>query len=373
MKKVLVLAVVLLGIYLVLPISMKRGIVHNFANVDDYKLFPYNTVKTGIPQPWSESATYNSVKPSASLLEKIEANRTIAFLVIQNDSLCFEQYWKGYSDSSYSGSFSMAKSLISLLVGVALGEGKIQSLDQPIAAFIPEFKRSGTDTITIRELLSMSGGFNWNESYWNIFGKTARSYYGDQLNELTGKLRSRDPAGVHFRYASCETQMLGWMLVNIYKKSLAELASEKIWKKIGAEYDAIWSTDKAGGVEKSFCCFNSNARDFARLGKLVLQQGRWDSLQIVPMNYIKEATSPAEWLKDDEGNQVDFYGYQFWITKRKGLTIPYFRGVLGQFVFVIPEKNAIIVRLGEYVSKEREHYTPPDVFTYLDAGLEVLD
>ena len=373
MKRIGIIIVIALAIYAVLPLYIKRGIIYNFANVTDYRIFENSTVSTGLPQSWNESAKYNGNEPSVGLMERIEANRTIAFLVVQDDSIVYEKYWKGYGRSSYSGSFSMAKSIVSLLIGVAMEEGKIGSLEEPISAYIPEFDRPGTDTITIKHILAMSGGFNWTESYWNIFGQTSNAYYGNNLKRLTGRLKSKFPPGEVFRYSSCETQILGWILENVYGKPVSALASEKIWQPIGAEFPAKWSLDKEDGTEKAFCCFNSNARDFARLGKLVLQGGKWDSLQLVPEEYVRQATSPAIWLRDTNGDPVDFYGYQFWIVHHKGMEIPYFRGILGQFIFIIPERNAVVVRLGEYVSKEREHYTPPDVFIYLDAALEVLN
>lgn len=373
MKKIL-LFLALAGVaFAVAPLYIQRGIVRNFSDVTDYQFMDNDTVKKGVGQPWKTALTFNKIAPKDSLLKVIEENKSIAFLVIQNDSIRYEQYWNGYSDKSLSGSFSMAKSIVSLLIGKALEEGKIADINDPISKYIVAFKKPGTDTITIKEVLAMSGGFNWTESYMNIFGKTADAYYGDHLKELIGGLKADRKPGEKFVYSSNETQILGWILENVYKKPLAKIASEKIWQVIGAEEDALWSKDAKDGVAKAFCCFNSNARDFARLGKLVLQKGRWDSTQVIPAAYIAEATAPASWLKDDEGNAVDFYGYQFWITRYKGLTIPYFRGVLGQFIFVIPEKNAVVVRLGEHVSRERVHYTPPDVFTYLEAALQVMD
>src|SRR5690606_16438885 len=118
------------------------------------------------------------------ILKKVEKKKTIAYLVIQNDSILFEQYWDGYSDSSLSGSFSMAKSVVSLLIGIALEEGKIGSLDDKIAQYIPEFDREKTDQISIKDVLTMSAGFKYVESYFNIFGKTAATYYGDNLNVI---------------------------------------------------------------------------------------------------------------------------------------------------------------------------------------------
>jgi CubicO group peptidase (beta-lactamase class C family) len=162
------------------------------------------------------------------------------------------------------------------------------------------------------------------------------------------------------------------VIENAYKRSIPDLFSEKIWSKIGAEEDAVWSLDKKNGVAKAFCCINSNARDFARLGKLVLQNGQWDSVQIVPAAYIKEATTSASWLKDENDKAVDFYGYQFWIINYKGMKIPYFRGVQGQMIYVIPDKNAVVVRLGEYVSQEKIDHHSIDTYTYLDAALELL-
>jgi CubicO group peptidase (beta-lactamase class C family) len=371
MKKIILLIAVLAGLYLAAPLHLKRAVSLNFSDVDDYRHFENAVVKNGQAQQWSEAL--NDVKPpSDSLLKAIADNKTIAFLVIQNDSIRYEQYWRGHDAQAISGSFSMAKSVISLLVGVALKEGKVKSIEDPIAAYVPEFKKAGTDTIRIRHLLAMSGGLNWKESYSNPFNETAIAYYGDHLKELMGGLQSARQPGVRFEYSSNETQMLAWMLENVYQQPIPELFSEKIWQHIGAEKEALWSLDKKAGTAKAFCCLNARARDFARLGKLVLQNGRWDSTQIIPEAYVKEATSPASWLKDDEGLPVDFYGYQFWIVNYKGLQIPYFRGVLGQFIFIIPQKNAVVVRLGEKVSRKRVHYTPPDVFTYLDAAMEVL-
>lgn len=372
MKRVLPVATGLFILFALSPLYIKRGIIRNFSNVDDYRFFDNDTVaRAPIGTPWP--LALSTVSPADSLLAEIESNKTIAFLVIQGDSIRYEQYWRGYEQDSYSGSFSMAKSVVSLLIGIALADGKISSIQDPISKYISAFQKQGTDSIRIRHLLAMSGGFNYTESYQNPLAKTAQMYYGDKLKALIDNLEAARPPGVTFQYSSNETQILGMILEEVYQQPLARLFSEKLWQPIGAEHPALWSTDKKGGVAKAFCCLNSNARDFARLGQLVLRKGRVDSLQLVPEEYIAEATAPASWLKDDEGNPVDFYGYQFWITSYKGVQIPYFRGVLGQFIFVIPEKDAVVVRLGEKVSRKRVHYTPPDVFTYLEAAWQVLD
>lgn len=372
MKKVLLVFVVLGILLAVSPLFIKRGIFRNFSDVTDYQFFDNYTVKKGTSTPWKLSDNYNQDSPTAPYVDSMIDNKTIAFLVIQNDSILYEQYWRGYSDSSLSGSFSMAKSVVSLLMGVALEEGKVKSIEDYVADYVPEFKREGTDTIKIKDILTMSGGFDWVESYMNIFGKTADIYYGDRIKKIVGNLNSDYAPGKEFYYSSAETQMIAWVIENAYGQSVPELFSEKIWSKIGTEHDALWSLDKKDGTTRAFCCINSNARDFARLGKLVLQNGMWDSTQIVPADYVKAATSPASWLKNREGETVDYYGYQFWIMNYKGLNIPYYRGVKGQFIYVIPEKNAIVVRLGEYVSQTKIHNHSINSYTYIDAALQLL-
>lgn|SRR5690554_1446070 len=373
LKKLLVVLIVIGIAIAASPLYLQRGIIRNFSDITDYQFFDNALVKKGVSQPWIESPIYNQYSPTQEYIDTIVKNKSIAFLVVQNNEILYENYWRGYDRDSYSGSFSMAKSVISLLMGIAIEEGKVNSLEDYISDYIPEFNRIGTDTIKIIDLLTMSGGFKWTESYSNIFGKTANIYYGDKVKQVVGKLQSAYSPGTVFYYSSAETQILGWVIENAYQQSIPEIFSEKIWSKIGAEHDALWSLDKENGVAKTFCCLNSNARDYARLGQLILQKGRWDSTQIVPKDYIKAATQPASWLIDKGEETVDYYGFQFWIMDYKGLRIPYFRGVKGQLIFVIPDKNAVVVRLGEYITKKRVNNHPPDNFTYIEAALQLLE
>jgi len=148
---------------------------------------------------------------------------------------------------------------------------------------------------------------------------------------------------------------------------VGEYAQEKLWQPMGMENDALWSLDKPKGTEKAYCCLNSNARDFARIGKLFLNQGNWNGTQIVDSSYVKASLTPASLLDPDENNRtVDFYGFQWWlIPVSNNVSIFYARGILGQYVIVIPEKQLIIVRLGnKRGAKEGEHYE--DLFTYIE-------
>ncbi len=372
LRKTLYVLIILGTGLAVAPVYIQRGIIRNFADVTDYKFFDNAVVKKGNPQPWKIKPAEQQISPDEKTLKEIEKRKSIAFLVIQNDSIQYEKYWKGYSENSLSGSFSMAKSVVSLLMGIAIAEGKVRSIEDKISDYIPEFDRDDTRDVKIKDVMTMSGGFKYVESYWNIFGKTSQTYYGDNLHEVIGNLKKEHNPGEIFYYSSAETQIIAWVVENAYGISIPELASEKIWSKIGAEHDALWSLDKENGTAKAFCCLNSNARDFARLGKLVLQNGIWDSNQVIPADYIKAATTAASWLKDENGHQVNYYGYQFWILDYKGMKIPYFWGILGQLIFIIPGKNAIVVRLGEDIAEKSIGEHSIDSYFYLDAAFEVL-
>jgi CubicO group peptidase (beta-lactamase class C family) len=153
---------------------------------------------------------------------------------------------------------------------------------------------------------------------------------------------------------------------------VSEYASLKLWQPLGAQQNALWSLDKENGHEKAYCCFNATALDFAKIGQLILNKGKWNGQQLISEAYLQQATQPADHLKSESGSAVDFYGYQFWIIQHKGMRIPYARGILGQYIFVIPQKNAVVVRLGKKRRTDRVGEHPSDVLLYLDAAFSVL-
>ncbi|MEA3496714.1 MAG: serine hydrolase [Bacteroidota bacterium] len=362
----------LIVIYLILPFHLKQGIKYFTPDIDDYKIFSNNTVKAGNYQAWKISENINKQKLDNKYLKEFEKLETKAFLVIQNKEIQYEKYWDSYNENSYSNSFSMAKTIVSLLIGIAIDEGKIKSVNQAVGDFIDNFNNGENAELTIKDLLTMSSALDWDERYASPFSKTTKLYYGKNIEEFVLKLDVVEEPGKEFKYYSCNTQILASILKKVTGKSLSTYASEKIWQVIGAKNDALWSTDKKGGTEKAYCCFNSNARDYARLGQLVLNNGKWNEKQVISKKYIKEASSPATYLKTKKGKEVNFYGYQFWIINHKGFEIPYFRGILGQYIFIIPHKNAVVVRLGEKRDKKSETAHPQDVFMYLDATMDIL-
>jgi CubicO group peptidase (beta-lactamase class C family) len=357
-----------------MPGYLLTAIRHGEPGIDDYKIFYNRTIEAGEYLPWEIADDYNHYQFPDTTRAIIEQYKPVAFLVIQDEKIKYEEYWDGYNEHSLSNSFSAGKSIISLLIGIALDEGKIKSLDQPVGDFLPAFQEGRNAELTIRDLLTMSSGLNWDEAYSSPFSMTTVAYYGSDLPGLINSLEVVETPGKEFDYLSGNTEVLAMIIQKATGMRMAEYASEKIWKHIGARYDALWCLDSEDGMEKAYCCFNSNVRDFARFGQLILNNGKWNNVQIVSEDYLKEATSPASYLIDKEDKKpVDFYGFQWWIIHYKGYTIPYMRGILGQYIFAIPEKNAVVVRLGRERSKEYIDHHTKDVNQYLDTAFEMLE
>lgn len=322
-----------------------KATYYHKAGIDDYSIFENREVRTETFVPVPDSRDYNKTKLKSDFRKVLEDFSTIAFLVLKNDSVLYEEYWDGYNADSYSGSFSVAKSIVSLLIGIAIDEGKIKSVDQKVCDFIPEYKQGLNAKLTIRHLLTMSAGFDMKESYVDPFSLTVKIYFGSGLVDIIKNLEVIEEPGVHFDYQSVNTLVLAYVLEQATGKNLSEYASEKLWKPLGAKHNALWSLDKANGSEKAYCCFNSNARDFSRIGLLALHKGNFNRIQIVSEEYMKESTKAAP-LTDENSLPVTQYGYAWWRAKVNGKDFFYARGILGQFIIVLPSENMVIVRLG---------------------------
>ncbi len=376
------------GIFLFIPSNyyIHRALIHLMPKIDQYTIFENRIVKADDPQPWEFARDVEKKQIPVEFVADFNKYETVAFVVIQHNKIIFEQYWNNYNPLSLSNSFSMSKSIISLLVGCAITDGFIKNVDQPVSDFLPEWTSFENKTLTIKDLLTMSAGVEWDEAHSSLFSKTTEAYYGKDLWKLTLTEKIIEKPGLRFNYQSGVTQILAFILHKATGKTIADYASEKIWTPIHAEEDALWSLDHKDGMEKAYCCFNTNARDFARLGQLVLNKGVWDGIQVVDSNYIREATTPATWLQFNRRlrpnettipapKSCTIYGYQFWMVDYKGLKIPYMRGILGQYIFVVPQLDAIIVRLGKKRDKEyvvEQNYTK-DMDIWLNAGLEVIN
>lgn len=346
-----------------------KALVYNYVGIDDLNLFPSRVIKSGSPQPWPVGSDFNKRPVPDTLQKTIDRYRTVAFLVIKDDSLRHEQYHDGYGTGSLSNSFSVAKSIIGILVGIALNEGKIKSLDDPVYKYYPEYASGENRKLKIRHLLTMSSGLDYDESYTSLTSPTTRAYYDNKLREQMNDLCLKEEPGKRFEYRSSDTQILSFVLQAATGVSISDYASEKLWKPLGAEHDAQWSLDHENGDEKAYCCIYSNARDFARIGKLVLHKGVWNGKRIVSQGFMDEMLTPAPLLNEGENNLT--YGYQWWIREQNGHKVYYARGILGQYIFVIPDQNMVIVRLGHERAEKDSTGTPIDLPVYLDGAIEM--
>ena len=281
---------------------------------------------------------------------------TQAFLVIQNDTILYETYFNGASRDSIVTSFSMAKSYASTLVGIAIAEGHIQSVDDPITDYLPELvnRDPAFANITIRDLLLMSSGIHYAEFPF-VNGDDAKTYYYPDLRDLALNQTEIDGTpGETFLYNNYHPLLLGMILERATGMPVADYLAQKIWQPIGAEFDGSWSLDERS-FEKMESGINGRAVDFAKFGRLILHQGNWNGDQIVPATWIKDATNPdpsrtGHYYSDGfyEAFPNGYYKYMWWGLTRDDAANDFAAlGNHGQFIYLSPHKNLIIVRHGE--------------------------
>ncbi len=338
------------------------------AFLEDYKEFPNRTIKKGVGQPWAISKEYNSVPTTETLNKTHNELQTIAYLIIKNDSIWHESYYDGFGKDSKSNSFSIAKSVVSAALGKAIMDGKIKSLDQKVTDFFPELKGQYAKDVTVGDLSSMASGLSWDEKYYSPFSIVTKAYFDDNLKDIILGLDIKEKPGQQFKYLSGATQLLAMCIEKATGKYLSDYVSESFWQPMGAENDALWQLDEADtGIEKAYCCIASNARDFARFGRLYKQHGKWNGKQILDSAFVAKSIQPR-FVDSPE------YGYGWWLHTIKGKKLYYMRGHLGQFVIVIPEDGIIIVRLGHL--KGLQTKTDPhsnDLYIYVEEAYKMLE
>lgn len=336
---------------------------HITAHIDDYSSFDNRRIEAGTPQPWPEHSAYNETELPEALQEKNKDAGTVAFLIIKNDSLWYESYDEDYNEASRTNSFSMAKSVVAALIGKAIFEGHVKSLDQPVADFFPQFDRR----LKIKHLAGMSSGLNWDENYYNPFSMTVRAYLDENIRDMVLDLKVVEEPGEEFEYLSGNSQLLAMVLEKATGMTISDYLSQSFWKPMGMANDALWQLDsEESGMEKAYCCIASNARDFARLGKLYKNYGNWNGKQLLDSAYVARSIQPQ--LED-----YPHYGLGVWLENFRDRRVFYFRGILGQYVIVLPEEDVVIVRLGHKGGKvpdDEEH--PDDFYFYLDEVLKIL-
>ncbi|MBT5232596.1 MAG: serine hydrolase [Flavobacteriaceae bacterium] len=337
------------------------------ADITDYKYFENITLsKSTSPQPWPIHKDYNNL-PETENLKKIHAELgTVAYLIIKNDSIWHEKYYQGYKKDSYSNSFSMAKSIVSATMGKAIQNGYFESIDDKVSSYVNGYSDGLAEKLTIGDLSSMASGLDWNESYTDVFGVTARSYISSELNELIKSRAIVEEPGKSFKYYSASTQLLSMVVEEATQNKISTLVQDWFLEPLGFENNSLWQIDgKKNNTVKAYCCFNSNARDFARFGKLYKDFGKWNGVQILDSSFVAKSIKPR-FKKSPE------YGYGFWLGKINENDFFAMRGILGQYVIVVPERNIIVVRLGKK-NLEKNNDRPKDFDVYLTEALKMFD
>ncbi|MDO8434089.1 MAG: serine hydrolase [Candidatus Binatus sp.] len=324
--------------------------------------FQYNVIRRGgfvaeLPRaPRQLAVTYSFAGKHHTLDDLLKRSRTQGFLVIKGGKIIDERYFNGADDKSKFTSWSVGKSFTSTLVGLALADGKIKGLDDPITNYVPELKGSGYDNVPIKDILEMSSGVKFTEEYSNGESDVSimwRKTMIEQSESFADYAKSVDRAeipGTKWVYRSVDTGVLGMLVKSVTGKLLANMLSERIWQPLGMESDAMWLTDKAG-LEAAYCCINATLRDYARFGLLFLHHGKAGDQQLLPASWVEAATSPhgpqVQWGRLIPGDSAG-YGYQWWLMEPSTPHTYSAEGVFFQFVYVSPKYDMVIVKTSAY-------------------------
>ena len=324
-------------------------IVHNFSHMDE--IFLTKPVKRSgeiyqfgsRPSDLPDSFTYRDEMVATD--EFLGRRATTALLVIKDDKISFEQYYQGTTENDLRISWSMAKSFTVTLFGIAVHDGLID-IDAPVEKYLPEMTGSGYEAVPVRDVLQMSSGVLWNEDYGDFNSDINRMgrilAVGGSLDEFTATLVKEKPSGQEFHYVSMDTHIISMITRRVTGKSLIDLAEDHIWSKIGMESDAYWITDSQG-VAFALGGLNMRSRDYARFGRLYLNNGNWNGEQIVPEAWIRAATSPAS-AHNRPGPDKFGYGFQWWLAPNARPGEFFAVGVYGQYIYINQPENIVIVK-----------------------------
>ncbi|MCW3837913.1 serine hydrolase domain-containing protein [Sphingomonas canadensis] len=304
-------------------------------------IFPTRVVRAGGAVRALPAGTPLPVS-DADVAAFIAAQNVAGLIVIQDGKVRLERYARGFSQSGRWTSFSVAKSFTSTLVGAAIRDGYIKSVDEPVTKYIPELAGSGYDGVTIAQLLTMTSGVQWNEDYTDPnsdvakFGAVEVKPGEDATVAYMRKLPRETAPGAKWVYKTGETNLVGVLVTRATGKTLAEYLSEKIWKPYGMEQDAAWMVDFTGH-EIGGCCLSVSLRDYARMGMFALEGGKG----VVPEGWFADATRAHATVREGGFG----YGYQWWTYPGGNFGG---QGIFGQMIFVDPAKKLVIAMVSAW-------------------------
>ena len=330
-----------------------RSLTSLAPNSDDYRHDP----QSYIDAPSNHFQFYSKETEAGKNIFITQENRAIdldtfcqmynteAFMIIRNDSILFESYPVSADSTLPVSSFSISKAIISSLTGIAIQEGFIKSTDQYVWEFLPEWKSKGFMNLKIRHLMNHTSGMNFTKSIYNPTSDQVQFYYGRNLHRRMKRRKPISPPGETFDYQSANTILLTMVLEKASGIPIADYLQSRIWQPLGMEAPASWSLDRRGkkGMVRTFCCLQALARDFAKLGRLWMNQGMWQGKQIIPADFMHEI------IKGERNSGR--YRSGFRIVGSESNTF-YTSGLLGQYIYMFPDKNLMILRFGEH----RERY-----------------
>ena len=362
----LILAFVI-AVEIIYPQRMRRAVFMGtlFQGVDmtdefaDMKsLFPYRVVRTSNPTLLINAdagitlpETYQIQGETRSLRSFLEETDTSGLVILRDGRIVHEEYALGSSRETRWISWSVAKSFVSAMVGIALDEGLFESVAEPITKYVPELTGSAYDGVAIEDILEMSSGASWDEDYGDPSSDITRFgsaiVFGYSQDEFAASLSREHEPGTYNRYNSTDTQVLGMLLVRVTGKTLAAYTEAKLWQPMQMEHDAYWITDEPG-MELAFGGLNATLRDYARFGEMYRNGGRWNGKQIVPESWVVASTVPGKpHLQPGERSGSDTilgYAYQWWLPPSGDEGEYSAIGVYNQFIYVNPAQGVVIAK-----------------------------
>ena len=347
---------------------------HSTAHIDDANNFAQRKIATAQPLAWEKDAVFNKTLLNSATLSYLQQYKSAAFLVAKNGKLLHETYFAPYNESSRTNSFSIAKSITTMQVGLAVKQGLIPSFDTPITQFLPEFAGNArASKATISQVSAMKAGHDWTENYKLPFNVTTDLYYGKDAEKLVLNQDFEREPGTEYEYSSGSTQLLGVILKRAIQKknsqsNISEHLSQSLWQPLGMEKDAIYTLDRAGedgGMERTYCCIFATARDFAKLGQLLLQDGQWGGKQLLDKAFVDRMRKP---------DLQPYYGHSLWMDWTYKHPFYSLQGHQGQYVIVVPSLQLVVVRVGQYRNKAvlgPNGRIPLEVYSFVDEAVRM--
>lgn len=324
--------------------STYRHFNHNIIQAPSNSFtFPIDTFNTS----WRKSIGLSDkqfISTNVSLDKFVLLHKTISFLIIRSDTIVYEWYKDGVTPESLVSSFSLAKPIVSTLIGIAIDDRLINSLDDPIVVYLNNFKdKPGWNEITVKNLLHHTSGIKFTDNKFDPASDNAEFYWGNNLRKEILEASIQVKPDSVFHYSSINTMLLALILEKVTGGSVSKYLEDKIWIPCGMEAPAYWSLDRSDNmaIEKAFCCLQARTIDFAKIARLYLNNGNWQGKQIVSKDWVNYSTH-----SDPSGNNKHFFNNNWGIGPYKYNS--YFAaGLYGQYLYVYPEKSIIIVRFGE--------------------------